>query len=66
MVTNRKNGCTGNYTVLGFDGKYFWLQNSRGSRYRASAGRMFRSKVEALAPRQENMDLGGNSDERNR
>ena len=31
-----------------------------------SAGRMFRSKVEALAPRQENMDLGGNSDERNR
>ena len=66
MVTNRKNGYTGNYTVLGFDGKYFWLQNSRGSRYRASAGRMFRSREEALAPRQENKDSGGNSDERNR
>ena len=48
MVTNRKNGCTGSYTVLGFDGKYFWLQNSRGSRYRASAGRMFRSREAAL------------------
>lgn len=66
MVTNRKNGYTGNYTVLGFDGKYFWLQNSRGSRYRASAGRMFRSKEEALAPQQGNMGAGGNSDERNR
>ena len=52
MVTNRKNGYTGNYTVLGFDGKYFWLQNSRGSRYRASAGRMFRSKEEALGIRE--------------
>ena len=52
MVTNRKNGCTGNYTVLGFDGKYFRLQNSRGSRYRASAGRMFRSKEEALGIRE--------------
>ncbi len=48
MVTNRKNGYTGTYTVIGFDGKYFWLQNSRGSRYRASAGRMFRSREEAL------------------
>ena len=66
MVTNRKNGYTGNYTVLGFDGKYFWLQNSRGSRYRASAGRMFRSREGALAPRQENKDTGGNSDARNR
>ena len=52
MVTNRKNGYTGNYTVLGFDGKYFRLQNSRGSRYRASAGRMFRSKEEALGIRE--------------
>ena len=64
MATNRKNGCTGNYTVLGFDGKYFWLQNSRGSRYRASAGRMFRSREAALAPRQENTESGGNHDER--
>ena len=48
MVANREKGYTGNYTVLGFDGKYFWLQNSRGSRYRASAGRMFRSREAAL------------------
>lgn len=64
MVTNRKNGCTGNYTVLGFDGRYFTLQNSRGSRYRASAGRMFRNRAAALAPRQENTESGGKHDER--
>lgn len=64
MATNRKNGCTGNYTVLGFDGRYFTLQNSRGSRYRASAGRMFRSREAALAPRQENTEAGGKHDER--
>ncbi len=51
MVTNRKNQCTGTYTVQGFDGKYFCLQNSRGSRCRASAGRMFRSREEALGIR---------------
>ena len=51
MVTSRKNGCTGTYTVMGFDGRYFWLQNSRGSCYRASAGRMFRSREEALGLR---------------
>lgn len=56
MVTNRKKGCAGTYTVRGFDGRYFLLQNSRGSRYRASAGRMFRRREEALAPRQENTD----------
>ena len=65
MVTNRKNGYTGTYTVKGFDGRYFCLQNSRGSLYRASAGRMFRSREEALAPRRENKDTGGNCDERN-
>ena len=52
MITNRKNGYTGTYTVMGFDGRYFWLQNSRGSRYRASAGRMFRSREEALGLRE--------------
>lgn len=51
MVTNRKNGYTGTYTVMGFDGRYFWLQNSRGSRYRASAWRMFRNREEALGLR---------------
>ena len=51
MVTNRKKGCTGHYTVRGFDGKYFCLQNSRGRFYRASAGRMFRSREEALSLR---------------
>ncbi len=65
MVTNRKKGFTGTYTVRGFDGRYFCLQNSRGSIYHASAGRMFRSREEALAPRQEDMDPGGNCDERN-
>ena len=48
LVTNRKNGCTGIYAVQGFDGEYFCLQNRRGSRCRASAGRMFRSREEAL------------------
>ena len=52
LVTNRKKGCTGTYTVRGFDGKYFCLQNRRGSRCRASAGRMFRGREAALAPRQ--------------
>ena len=66
MVTNRKNRSTGTYTVQGFDGKYFWLQNSRGRCYRASAGRMFRSREAALAPRRENTESGGNHDERNR
>ena len=64
LVTNRKNGCTGIYTVLGFDGKYFCLQNRRGSRCRASAGRMFRSREAAFAPRRENTESGGNHDER--
>ena len=66
LVTNRKNGCTGSYTVRGFDGKYFCLQNRRGSRCRASAGRMFRSREAALAPRKDNTEQGGNCDERNR
>ena len=66
MVTNRKNGCTGTYTVMGFDGRYFFLQNRRGSRCRASAGRMFRSREAAFAPRRENTESGGNHDERNR
>ena len=48
MVTNREKGCTGHYMVRGFDGRYFCLQNSRGRVYRASAGRMFRSREEAL------------------
>ena len=56
LVTTRKNGCTGIYTVLGFDGKYFCLQNRRGSRCRASAGRMFRSREAAFAPRRENTE----------
>ena len=66
MVTNRKNGCTGTYTVQGFDGRYFCLQNRRGSRCRASERRMFRSREAALAPREENTESGGNCDERNR
>ena len=66
MATNRKNGCTGSYTVLEFDGRYFTLQNSRGSRYRASAVRMFRSREAAFAPRKENTEQGGKHDERNR
>lgn len=48
LVTNREKGCTGAYTVCGFDGKYFCLQNRKGSRCRASEGRMFRSRDEAL------------------
>ena len=66
LVTNRKNGCTGSYTVLGFDGRYFTLQNRRGSCCRASAGRIFRSREAALAPRKENTEPGGNHDEGNR
>lgn len=48
LVTNRKNGCTGAYTVRAFDGRYFCLQNRNGSQCRASAGRMFRSREAAL------------------
>ena len=48
LVTNRKNGCTGAYTVRGFDGRYFCLENRNGSRCRASAGRLFRSREAAL------------------
>lgn len=48
LVTNRKNGCTGAYTVREFDGRYFCLENRKGSRCRASAGRMFRSREAAL------------------
>ena len=64
LVTNRKNGCTGTYTVRGFDGKYFCLQNRRGSQCHASQGRMFRSREAALAPQRENTESGGNHDER--
>ena len=66
LVTNRQNGCTGTYTVQGFDGKYFCLQNRMGSRCRASERRMFRSREVALAPREENTESGGNCDEMNR
>lgn len=66
MVTNREKGYTGTYTVRGFDGKYFCLQNSRGSFYRASVGRMFRSREEARGFRQEETDLGGKCGDRNR
>lgn len=48
LVTNREKGCTGHYTVQGFNGRHFLLQNSRGSRCHASGGRMFRSRDEAL------------------
>lgn len=48
LVTNREKGCTGHYTVRGFNGRHFLLQNSRGSRCHASEGRMFRSRDEAL------------------
>ena len=63
MLTNRKKRCTGNYTVEGFDGAYFFLRNSRGSLYRASERRMFHSKAEAVASVTEN--AGGERDERN-
>lgn len=58
MVTNREKGCTGHYTVRGFDGRYFCLQNSRGRVYRASAGRMFRSREEALGLREPEAEEG--------
>lgn len=51
LVTNREKGCTGAYTVQGFDGRYFTLQNRRGSLCRASAGRMFQSREAALGSR---------------
>lgn len=63
MITNRKKRCTGNYTVTGFDGAYFFLRNGRGSLYRASERRIFRSKEEAVASLIEN--AGGERDERN-
>ena len=48
MLTNKKKGYASEYTVKGFDGQYFRLWNSAKNLYRASAGRMFRSKEEAV------------------
>ena len=49
MVTNRKKGCASPYTVQGYDGRYFELTDGRQNLYRASLGRMFRSRGAALA-----------------
>ena len=60
MVTNRKKGCASPYTVQGYDGRYFELTDGRQNLYRASLGRMFRSRGAALASLQGN---GGAQDE---
>ena len=49
MITNRKKQLTDWYTVRGFDGRYFDLQDRRGNGVNASPRRLFRSREEALA-----------------
>lgn len=60
MVTNRRKGCTNQYTVRGYDGKYFELQDRSGNLHSASPSRLFHSREEALASPQES---GGVQDE---
>jgi len=49
MVTNKRKGYTNQYTVRGYDGRYFEVLDRAQNFYRVSAGRMFRSSGEALA-----------------
>lgn len=54
MVTNRKKGYANQYTVRGYDGRYFELFDRAQNFHRASAWRMFRSSEEAVASLQGN------------
>lgn len=48
MLTNKRKGCTAEYTITGYDGRYFLLRSNTGSLHRASPQRLFRTREEAL------------------
>lgn len=60
MVTNKRKGCTNQYTVRGYDGRYFEVLDRAQNFYRVSAARMFRSSEEAVSSLRGN---GGVQDE---
>ncbi len=48
MLTNKGKGCTAEYTITGYDGRYFLLRSNTGSLHRASLHRLFHTQEEAL------------------
>ena len=48
MLTNKGKGCTAEYTITGYDGRYFLLRSNTGSLHRASPQRLFRTHEETL------------------
>lgn len=54
MITNKKKGYTQEYTIQGYNGKYFELRDRRGGLHRASVSRMFKSRDEAIQSWQQN------------
>ena len=60
LLTHKKKGLTNQYTVRGYDGRYFELTDRAQNFYRVSTGRMFRSREAALASQRGN---GGVQDE---
>lgn len=49
VLTNKKKRQSAEYTVLSFDGRYYFLESRTGHHINASPSRMFRSKEEASA-----------------
>jgi hypothetical protein len=49
MITNKKNGYTGEYTITSYDGRYFGVKNKLGYFYHASLSRLFHTREEAIA-----------------
>lgn len=49
VATNKEKRQSAEYTVLSFDGRYYFLESRTGSHIHASPSRMFRSKEEASA-----------------
>lgn len=49
LLTHKKKGLTNQYTMRGYDGRYFELTDRAQNFYRVSTGRMFRSREAALA-----------------
>lgn len=49
MITNKRKGYTTEYTIEGYDGRYFELRDKQGRFYRAAICRLFRNEKEALA-----------------
>ena len=60
LLTHKKKRLTNQYTVRGYDGRYFELTDRAQNFYRVSTGRMFRSREAALASLRGN---GGVQDE---